>query len=121
VSLASFEPHAVSVTEAAARGLPRLVRDAEMGENLVVERRGQPVAAVISMRHLEELRRLESDLQDAILLLARTATDSGGRTPLDTVISHFGFDRAELEAELDADLRAEADAQPEINRAVRSR
>ena len=99
-----FEPHAVSVTEAASRGVPRLVRDAEMGEDVVVERRGRAVAAVVSMRHLEEIRRLESDLHDAVLLLARLATDTGARTALDTVISDFGFDRAELEAELDAEL-----------------
>ena len=96
-------PHALSVTEAASRGLPRLVRDAEMGEDLVVERRGRAVAAVVSMRHLDEIRRLESDLQDAVLLLARLATDTGARTPLDAVIAYFGFDRAELEAELDAE------------------
>ena len=106
MSLIAFEPHAVSVTEAAARGLPRLVRDAEMGEDLIVERRGRAVAAVVGMRHLDEIRRLESDLHDAVLLLARLATDTGARTPLDTVISHFGFDRAGLEAELDAELAA---------------
>jgi len=99
-----FEPHAVSVTEAASRGVPRLVRDAEMGEDVVVERRGRAVAAVVSMRHLEEIQRLESDLHDAVLLLARLATDTGARTTLDTVLSDFGFDRAELEAELDAEL-----------------
>lgn len=102
----AFEPHAVSVTEAASRGVPRLVRDAEMGEAFVVERRGRAVAALVSMRHLDEIRRLESDLQDSVLLLARLATDTGARTPLDTVISHFGLDRAELEAELDAELAA---------------
>ncbi len=106
MSLISFDPHALSVTEAASRGLPRLVRDAEMGEDLIVERRGRAVAAVISMRQLDEIRRLESDLHDAVLLLARLATDTGARTSLDTVISHFGFDRAELEAELDAELAA---------------
>ena len=61
MSLIAFEPHAVSVTEAAARGLPRLVRDAEMGEDVIVERRGRAVAAVVSMRHLDEIRRLEAD------------------------------------------------------------
>ena len=55
---------------------------------------------------IDEIRRLESDLHDAVLLLARLATDTGARTPLDTVISHLGFDRADLEAELDAELAA---------------
>ena len=35
------------------------------------------MAAVVSMRRLDEIRRLESDLQDAVLLLARLATDTG--------------------------------------------
>ena len=102
----ALHPHALSVTEAASRGLPRIVRDAEMGEDLVVERRGRAVAAVVSMRRLDEIRRLEDDLHDAVLLLARLATDTGTRTPLDSVISHFGFDRAQLEGELDAELAA---------------
>jgi hypothetical protein len=106
MSLIGFEPHRVSVTQAASMGLPKLVRDAELGEDLVIERRGRAVAAVIGMDHLDELRRLEGDLQDAVLLLARLATDAGGRTPLDTVIAHFGLDRADLEAELDAELAA---------------
>ena len=83
MSLIAFEHHVVSVTEAAARGLPKLVREAELGENLVVERRGKAVAALISMQHLDEIRRLERDLQDSVLLLARLATDSGARTALD--------------------------------------
>lgn len=99
-------PHAVSVTEAASRGVPRLVRDAEAGEDIVVERRGKAVAAVVSMRHLDQIRRLENDLHDSILLLARVATDNGARTDLDAAIIAFGFDRAELEAELDEDLAA---------------
>jgi hypothetical protein len=41
-----------------------------------------------------------------VLLLARVATDTGVRTDLDDAISAFGFDRSELEAELDADLAA---------------
>jgi hypothetical protein len=34
------------------------------------------------------------------------ATDTGVGVELDQIISEFGFDRAELEAELDADLAA---------------
>jgi prevent-host-death family protein len=94
----------VSVTEAASRGVAGLVRDAEAGEDVVVARRGQPVAAVISMRRLTQLRDLERNLRDVALVLARAATDNGQRTDLDTAIAAFGFDRAELEAELDEDL-----------------
>ncbi|MEP6666402.1 MAG: hypothetical protein ABJA81_08150 [Nocardioidaceae bacterium] len=64
---------------------------------------------MVSMRHLEELRRLEEDLRDAALVLARTATDSGHRTELDEAIVTFGFTRGELEVELDADLAAGRD------------
>lgn len=102
----AFSPHAVSVTEAAARGVPKLVRAAEHGEDLVVERHGKAVAAVVSMQHLNQIQRLEQDLHDGVLLLARLATDTGARTELDEAITTLGFDRTELEAELEADLAA---------------
>jgi hypothetical protein len=70
------------------------------------ERHGKAVAAAVSMRHLEEIRRLEADLRQTVLLLSRAATDTGRRTGLDEVLASFGFDRAELEAELAADLAA---------------
>ena len=103
---AAFDPDIVSVTDAAGRGVPGLVRDAERGHDIVVARRGQPVAAVISIRRLERLRDLEADLRSATLVLTRVMTDDGSRRELDDVISSFGFDRAELEAELAADLAA---------------
>lgn len=96
----------LSVTAATGRGVAGLVKDAERGEDLVVERHGRPVAAVISVKHLDELHRLRSDLTAASLVLARELTDTGGRTDLDAAIAAFGFDRTELEAELDADIAA---------------
>ena len=57
--------HVVSVTDAGTSGLPKLLRDAEAGEDVVVERHGEPVAAVVSMRRLEEIRRIEVDLREA--------------------------------------------------------
>jgi len=102
----SFHPSVVSVTEAASRGVSGLVRDAEDGSEVVVERRGRAVAAVVSIRRLNELRSLEADLRDAALVLARAATDTGARTDLDDAITAFGFNRAGLETELDADLSA---------------
>jgi prevent-host-death family protein len=96
----------VSVTEAASRGVAGLIKEAEAGEDVIVARRGRPVAAVVSMRRLTQLRDLERDLRDVALILARVATDSGRRTDLDTAITAFGFDRAELEAELDEDRTA---------------
>lgn len=38
------------------------------------------------------------------LVLARELSDTGNRTDLDDVIAAFGFDRTELEDELDADM-----------------
>ena len=100
--------HSLSVTAANERGVSGLLRDAEAGRDVIVERRGRPVAAIVGMRHLSELIELEADLRSAALVLARAATDTGARTDLDTVIAAFGFDRAELEAELEADLAADA-------------
>ena len=101
-----FHPTAVSVTEAATRGVAGLVRDAEAGEDIVVSRHGRPVAAVVSMRRLAQLRELERDLRDVALVLARVATDNGHRTGLDATITAFGFDRSVLQSELDDDLTA---------------
>lgn len=99
-------PHIVSVTEAATRGVSSLVRAAEYGEDVVVERHGRAVAAIVSMAHLEDISRLEHDLRESVLLLARLATDTGGRTDLNTAIEAFGLDRTVLEAELADDLAA---------------
>jgi prevent-host-death family protein len=106
MTLVGFHPHVVSVTEAAGRGVPGLVKDAERGEDVVVARRGRAVAAVVSMRRLEQLRTLEEDLRYIGLVLTRATTDTGTRFGLDDAIAAFGFDRTELEAELDADLAA---------------
>ncbi|WP_460626936.1 type II toxin-antitoxin system prevent-host-death family antitoxin [Intrasporangium mesophilum] len=99
-------PHVLSVTEAAARGVPGLVKEAERGDDVVVQRHGRAVAAVVSMRHLNAITQLEADLRETALLLARAATDSGRRTSLDDAITALGLDRAELEAELAEDLAA---------------
>lgn len=103
---AAFHTDIVSVTDAAGRGVPGLVREAEQGHDIVVSRRGRPVAAVISIGRLERLRDLEADLRSAALVLSRAMTDDGSRHELDDVIDSFGFDRAELAAELTADLAA---------------
>jgi hypothetical protein len=73
----------------------------------LVARHGRPVAAMVGMRRLEELRELERDLRDIALILTRAATDTGTRIGLDEVIAAFGCDRTPLEAELDADLAAD--------------
>ena len=90
--------HEVSVTEAAQRGVAGLVADAERGANLVVTRRNRPVAYVVSVDRLAELDRVAEDLIDLVLVLARSATDSGSRIPLDDVLAAFGHTRESLAA-----------------------
>ncbi|MGL4745983.1 MAG: type II toxin-antitoxin system prevent-host-death family antitoxin [Dermatophilaceae bacterium] len=96
----------MSVTAATGRGVAGLVRDAERGADIIVERHGRAVAAVVSMEHFDELHRLRADLIAASLVLARELSDTGNRTDLDDTIAAFGFDRAELEAEVDTDIAA---------------
>ncbi|MFD9949483.1 type II toxin-antitoxin system prevent-host-death family antitoxin [Nonomuraea sp. NPDC059023] len=88
----------LSVTEAAQRGVARLVADAEHGADLVVTRRHQPVAAVVSIRRLNELEEAAADLRDLALVLARSATDTGERASLDEVLAAFGHTRESLSA-----------------------
>jgi prevent-host-death family protein len=106
---AAFSGETVSVSDASARGVAGLVREAEDGHDVIVARHGRPVAAVIGMARFESLRELERDLRSACLVLARAATDTGARTSLDDVLAAFGFDRDELEAELSADIAAGRD------------
>lgn len=96
----------MSVTAATGRGVAGLVKDAERGEDIIVERHGRPVAALISVEHLNELHRVRADLIAASLVLARELSDTGNRTDVDDAIAAFGFDRSELETELDADIAA---------------
>ena len=96
--------YALSITDASAKGVSSLVHDAETGGVVVLERRHEPVAAVIGVRRLEMLRDAERDLRDLGIVLARAATDDGVRHTLADVFERFGFDRAALGAELDEDL-----------------
>jgi antitoxin (DNA-binding transcriptional repressor) of toxin-antitoxin stability system len=99
-------PETLSVTEAAARGVSAIVRAAGEGHDIVVERHGHAIAAVVGMERLSALTELEADLRSAALVLSRLATDGGGRSDLDDAIAVFGFNRTELETELDTDLAA---------------
>jgi prevent-host-death family protein len=86
----------ISVTDAARRGVARLVTDAEDGEDFVVTRRREPVAVVVSIHRLAELDRVESDLRDLALVLARAVADTGRRVPVDDVLAAFGHTRESL-------------------------
>ena len=46
------------------------------------------------------------DLQSAVLVLSRVASDNGNRTDVDEVIAGLGFDPAELRAEAAAEFEA---------------
>ena len=80
----------LSVTEASRRGVARLVADAAHGTEVVVERHGHPVAGIVGHDRFTELEQLRDDLRDLALVIARTADDDGGRSPLDDVVDAFG-------------------------------
>lgn len=94
----------LTITEASQTGVSGLVSSAEAGDDVLLSRHGKPVAAVVSARELDELRQDRDSLRDAALVMARLATDSSLRTDLDQAMEHFGIDRAELEAEINAGL-----------------
>lgn len=95
------EHNELTVTEATRRGVAGLVADAERDDEVVVTRRNQPVAAVVSMRRLADLETTEADLTDLALVLARAVTDTGERSSLDEVLAAFGQERQSLEADPD--------------------
>jgi antitoxin (DNA-binding transcriptional repressor) of toxin-antitoxin stability system len=97
------EAREMTVTEATQRGVAGLVADAEQGTDLVVTRRHQPIAAVVSIRRLTELEDAATDLRDLALVLARSATDTGRRTSLDDVLKAFGHSRESLSGRSDDD------------------
>ncbi len=96
----------LTVTQATERGVSAILRQARDGQDLIVEKHGVPVAAVVGISRFEELIELERDLRSAALVLARLASDDGKRSTLDEVIASFGFDREVLEAELESELFA---------------
>jgi len=68
---------------------------------------GSTADGVGARRGARRVLKAPADLRLAALVLARAATDTGERTSLDDVLVTFGFDRAELQAEMDAELAAE--------------
>lgn len=108
MSLIFDDTKTVSVTDASARGVSGLLRDAERGNDVIVERHGRAVAAIVGIGRLAEIANLEADIRSAALVLARTADDDGARSDLNDVIDALGFDRSQLEAELDAEIADEA-------------
>ncbi|WP_052869347.1 type II toxin-antitoxin system prevent-host-death family antitoxin [Streptomyces niger] len=97
MSILDESPQVLSVTEATGKGVAGLVKAAEAGEDVVVERHRKPVAAVIGVTRLRELEQLEEDLRDALLVMSRAATDDGRRTSLDEMLGRYGMRRADLD------------------------
>jgi len=87
--MADLEREHISVTEASGRGVARLVADAAHGAEVVVTRRGAPVAAVVSVERLAALDELRRDLRDLALVVGRGADDDGRRVALDDVFRAF--------------------------------
>ena len=90
------EAEFLPIADASRRGVSKLAADAENGHATILRRHAEPVAAVISFHELQRLQRLERDLVDVALVLARAATDSGSRTSLDAAIESLGFTRDQL-------------------------
>jgi prevent-host-death family protein len=88
----------LSVTEATHQGVAGLVAEAEHGSDLVVTRRRRPIAVVVGIDRLTDLEEAAADLRDLALVLARSAADTGRRTPLDDVLTAFGHTRESLSA-----------------------
>jgi len=95
-----------SMSDAAKKGVPGLARTAETGTTVMVERNHRPVAAIIGVDQLHRFEEAERDLRDLSIVLIRSATDTGVRSSLADVMNRFGFDRAQVERELDEDLAA---------------
>lgn len=96
----------LTITEASRAGISALVASAEAGNDIPLSRHGKVVAEVVSAEEICSLRRDRDTLRDAALVMARFATDTGIRTDLDQAMESFGFTRAELEAEIAADIAA---------------
>jgi prevent-host-death family protein len=82
----------MTVAEAKNRFSDVLRRAEYGGERVIVERRGKPVAAIVST---DDLRRLEAaedaaDLTDARVALTEAARE--GTVPLETVLRKYGLD-----------------------------
>ncbi len=79
-------------------GLSALLRESAAGD-VVVERHGTPVAAIVSTERLDQINQAHQDVLDAALVLARAAGDSRPQVTLSDALQLFGLDRDELLAE----------------------
>jgi len=83
----------ISVTEASAQGLSKLISEASKGRQLVVFKNNKPAAAIVdikTMERLQYLEELEEDLKLIAVAWARSLTDSGERYSLEDVAAELG-------------------------------
>ena len=86
----------ISISDASKLGVSALVREAEAGHDQVVLRNNKPVAAVVSMKRLEQLQKLQEDMLDVSLAAARMLTTGPRRHSLDEVLAQLGYTREQL-------------------------
>jgi prevent-host-death family protein len=86
----------ISISEANRLGVSGLVREAEAGHEQVVLRNNKPVAAVVSIKRLEQLQQLQEDLLDFSLVAARMLSTGPQRHSLDEVLAQLGYTRDAL-------------------------
>ncbi|HYU18992.1 MAG TPA: type II toxin-antitoxin system Phd/YefM family antitoxin [Chloroflexota bacterium] len=86
----------ISISDASKIGLSALVREAEAGHEQVVLRNNRPVAAVVSIRRLEQLQQLQEDMLDVSLAAARMLTTGPRRRSLDEILIQFGYTREQV-------------------------
>ncbi|WP_062991978.1 type II toxin-antitoxin system Phd/YefM family antitoxin [Nocardia anaemiae] len=92
----------ISVTEANAKGISRLITDASEGHDIVVIRNNKPAAAIIGMEKLERLQRIEEweeDIKLLALAVIRSTADTGERVSLADAAARFGIDLDALDDE----------------------
>lgn len=85
----------ISVADATRHGISKLVDEASQGRQLVVLRDNRPAAAIVDIKAMERLHRLdelEENLRIHAVALVRTLTDSGERYELGDVAAAFGID-----------------------------
>ena len=86
----------ISISEATKLGVSGLVRGVEGGRPRIVLRNNKPVAAIVSVKRLEELEQLEEDILDVSLATARMLTSGPQCHSLENVLAQFGYTREQL-------------------------
>lgn len=60
-----------------------------VGDRFIVERRGKPVAAIVSVDELEQLERMELEREVEMMRLAKTAATEEGVVPFEALVEQY--------------------------------